>query len=247
MLIITVIHFIQRWARAYRDKQYHAAVDTNNGVEAQNKLLKYKFMPRRRSITLSNMVLLIVEEFLPEMHSKYLFQNYAMSADYRSYNDFVPNYLRGRPRKTILHCLDRKQKVQAFSENDITIVDATNGVFEVKSQSGKGKVHTVDFLHPSCSCKDWIRHHIPCKHFFVIFHYNQSWQWDSLPTSYLQSEYLSQDCVALAFVDTSSNCPEDIVAEEPAIVDTRPTSDDLHTATQDEIPRRKVSINNKQC
>ena len=76
---------LQRWARAYRDNSYHAAVDTNNGVEAQNKLLKYKFMPRRRHLTLSNVALLIVF-YLKCIASG---QNYAMSADYRSYNDFV--------------------------------------------------------------------------------------------------------------------------------------------------------------
>ena len=38
----------------YYTPSCHVAVDTNNGVEAQNKLLKYKFMPRRRHLTLSN-------------------------------------------------------------------------------------------------------------------------------------------------------------------------------------------------
>ena len=43
------IHFMhsQRWARAYSDGEYHAAVNTN-GVEAQNKLLKYRFLPRSK-------------------------------------------------------------------------------------------------------------------------------------------------------------------------------------------------------
>ncbi len=32
---------MQRWGRAFRDNDYHAAVDTNKGVEAQNRLFKY--------------------------------------------------------------------------------------------------------------------------------------------------------------------------------------------------------------
>ena len=32
---------LQRWAHAYRDSVYHAAVNTNNSIEAQNKLFKY--------------------------------------------------------------------------------------------------------------------------------------------------------------------------------------------------------------
>lgn len=56
--------------KSHHDNSYHAAVDTSNGVEAQNKLLKYKYIPRRRSLTLSAIVVLIIEIFLPEMHSK---------------------------------------------------------------------------------------------------------------------------------------------------------------------------------
>ena len=35
------VYTLQRWGRAYRDTTYRAAVDTNNGVEPQNKVVKY--------------------------------------------------------------------------------------------------------------------------------------------------------------------------------------------------------------
>jgi hypothetical protein len=62
---------LQRWARAYRDDSYHAAVDTNNGVEAMNKTLKYNYLPKGKKITLSHLVTILVEEFLPEAFQKY--------------------------------------------------------------------------------------------------------------------------------------------------------------------------------
>ena len=34
---------LQLWARVYCDDCYHIAVDTNNGVEAMNKTLKYNY------------------------------------------------------------------------------------------------------------------------------------------------------------------------------------------------------------
>ena len=73
----------------------------------------------------------------------------------------------GRPRQVITHCLERKSNCQKYNEEDITIQDAVNGVFTVKGSSGKA--HTVDFgktSKPSCSCLDWIKWKIPCKHFF---------------------------------------------------------------------------------
>jgi len=69
------------------------------------------------------------------------------------------------------------------------------GIFEVK---GKNKDHTIDFSVPSCTCKDWIAYHIPCKHFFAIFNVQESWNWDRLPQSYLESAYLKIDTDAIA-------------------------------------------------
>jgi len=46
---------------------------------------------------------------------------------------------------------------------------------------------------PSCTCKDWLRHQLPYKHFFAIFRHRKEWQWEQLPSEYLQSAYLSMD------------------------------------------------------
>ena len=42
---------LQRWAHAYRDLDFHRSVDTNNGTEALNKVLKYGYLPKRRSLS----------------------------------------------------------------------------------------------------------------------------------------------------------------------------------------------------
>ncbi len=189
--------FQQRWARAYRDDSYHVAVDTNNGVEAMNKTLKYNYLPKGKNITLSHLVTILVEEFLPEAFHKYQKENFAMSKFYRSYNDFVPDYLQGRPRKVILHCLSRMQKVAKFTKESIKM--ASPGTFIVHSPSGKE--HKVQFVAednmPQCTCKDWIRWHIPCKHFLAVFSHYPQWGWANLPKPYLDSEYLSADSASL--------------------------------------------------
>ena len=98
-----------------------------------------------------------MEEFLPESFLKYQKENFAMTESYRSYNDFVPDYLRGRPRKVVLHCLSRIQKVAKFKKDSITMTTA--GTFSVRSPSGK--THMVQFMGdnnmPQCTCKDWVR------------------------------------------------------------------------------------------
>ena len=174
-------------------------METNNGTEAQNKALKYKYLPHK-AISLSHVVTIIIEQFLPEQHRKYLFLNFQMDPTYRAYTTHVPSYLQGRPRNVILHCLAREEKARkTFSPNDITDTDNENGIFLVHGKSGY--THTVDFGSqtgkPSCTCQDWTRNNIPCKHFFLIFMTKGGWGWSSLPQSYLKSPYLSCDSVNL--------------------------------------------------
>ena len=56
------------------------------------------------------------------------------------------------------------------------------------------------FLHgePSCTCKDWVKYHIPCKHFFGVFRLFPQWSWEALPQSYQQSPYLNLDDQAIS-------------------------------------------------
>lgn len=69
-------------------------METNNGIEAQNKILKYKFLPHK-PLSLSRVATVIIEEFLPEQQRKYLFLNFQMDSTYRAYNTRVPSYLQG--------------------------------------------------------------------------------------------------------------------------------------------------------
>ena len=215
---------IQRWARAFRENQYHAAVETNNGTEAQNKALKYKYLPRK-AVSLSHVVSIIIEQFLPEQHRKYLFLNFQMDPTYRAYTTHVPSYLQGRPRSVIIHCLEREERARkTLSPEDIMDVDTENGIFSVPGKSGY--IHTLDFGiksgKPSCTCQDWARNNIPCKHFFIVFINKGGWGWSSLPQSYLESPYLCCDGVNLQ-EPTSSSSPE----SQPEC-DADPFPDDLH-------------------
>ena len=116
----------------------------------------------------------------------------------------------------ILHCLERKSKSNRYDEDDIISTDET-GVFKVK----KGDVfkHTVDFLKPSCSCKDWIRWNISCKHFFAVFNLKVGWDWNALPREYRENPYLQADDDAILHyfddpVDTNEQQMADHVRDD---------------------------------
>jgi hypothetical protein len=121
-------------------------VDTNNGTEALNKALKYSFLPRKRSMTLTGLVRLLVDQFLPDSHQHYLFENYRQMDIYRVPANVVPSYLQGRPRTLIKHCLVRKTKSNKFTRDSIHQKD-TPGSFEIIKDSGAK--HTVSFFTES--------------------------------------------------------------------------------------------------
>ena len=241
--------FIQRWARAYRDNHYHVAVNTNNGVEAQNKLFKYKFLPRtKQRATLSSTMTILVEKYLPACKQKYLFQNYKQSPQYRSYKEFVPSYLHNRPRSVILHCLDRKTKSTKFSAHAIHDLDTENGIFEVEKSSDSKQVVNFGVKEqngmPSCTCKDWQQYHIPCKHFFAVFEHRSKWRWEQLPKSYLQSAYLSSDTDALdKHFDFSANDDQPVMDTSITTENEKDTSDSHEDETiVNDLPKKVKSV-----
>ena len=183
----------QIWAHAYRDNTYYAAIDTNNGTESLNKALKYSYLPKRKSLTLSGIATLLIDRFLPDMWQKYIFHNYKLSEEYRNYSKDIPDYLKGRPKSVIFHCLERKAKCHKFTKDDIK--EVMDGMFEILKSDGSK--HLVNFNVPECTCKDWTRHHIPCKHFFAVFEQCPGWDWFKLPLEFQGSCYLSADTNAI--------------------------------------------------
>ena len=189
-------------------------------------------------MTLSAVTSLIIEEFLPETRKTYLFRNYKQSSQYRNYNDLVPEYLRDRPKDVILHCLDRRANSMKFKENDIEDIDSNNGKFKISGSSHKERV--VDFgynsenMMPKCTCPDWDKFHMPCKHFFAIFRHRPDWSWSKLPKAFLDGAYLTLDNKAL------SSYYEDTALPTPSECDTNVP--DQHTVSGfDDLPKKKVN------
>ena len=156
----------------------------------------------------------MVESYFPEARQNYLCLNYMQTNQYRKYKSIVPDYLQDRPRTTILHCLERKSKSHKYSIDDVSAVDIELGVFEVKKSENKS--YTVNFgfnandKMPFCTCPDWIKWHLPCKHFFAAFSLYPSWNWYKLPQAYLESAYMSTDQQSLDnFFKRTAECNEE--------------------------------------
>ncbi|XP_048777949.2 uncharacterized protein LOC125679921 isoform X1 [Ostrea edulis] len=78
--------------------------------------------------------------------------------------------------------------------NEENIKHGLNGKFQVKSLNSDN-VYEVDLYahYPCCSCPDWQKHHLPCKHMLPIFHHFPAWDWDFLPSDYRDAPRFNLD------------------------------------------------------
>lgn len=170
-------------------------------MEAQNRLLKYNYLCRQKSVTLSSLLSILIDHFLPDLYEKSTIQQFKMTSAYRQYYSWVPSFLHQRPRLVISHSLKRIKKCESEGYFDADIkMNGDTGVFTVETKSGR--TITVDFGissgSPSCTCEDWTTHHLPCKHFYAVFRLKPKWSWNKLPDSYLCSPRLSCDDTVLS-------------------------------------------------
>ena len=180
----------QRWVKAFREDAYNIAVNTNNCLESQNKLLKYSYLPHCPEKSLTTIVTTLVEDFFPEQHKKYIRMNVRMSGDFQSYREDIPHYLHGRPSSLIKHCLKRITSAEDIRATEITSINDLK--FSVKSQAKDTVYYTVNVGVPSCQCMDWKRTKFPCKHMFAIFNNVEGVSWLSLPQAYRECAHLSR-------------------------------------------------------
>jgi len=133
----------------------------------------------------------------------------------------VPKYLHGRPPSVVKHCLIRKTKSNKYP-CDAVEHTGEHGEFHVIKDTKKHTVNfgTTDISKLACSCKDWKRWHIPCKHFFAVFRWMPEWDWDALPSEYKNGAYLSTDNSAI----------DEYLAKQGVL-----DNDDLHTHFEPDI------------
>ena len=65
IVFLSFILILQRWVWAYRKDRFNVTVNTNNGIERQNRSFKYDFLSNHRDTSLSGMLSVLVTQFLP--------------------------------------------------------------------------------------------------------------------------------------------------------------------------------------
>lgn len=232
----------KRWAHAFRQQQVANIVNTNNGVERQNHLFKYDYLPRSIDKSVYGIALILVESFVPDSYQQYLDTNLKLSSCYRRYSSMVPDYLHNRPAQFVKHCLKSQFDSGSYRENDIKCVNIEKGEFLVRSESQQNRYFKVQFDQPSCQCDNWCKTQYPCKHFYAIFHFYDDWTFSKLPVSYRNSVFLNLDTTNF---DTST-CPKPTIPDKKISDKQRSKENDSFQTHSVDAPGT-TATNNVQC
>ncbi|XP_078700653.1 uncharacterized protein LOC144927209 [Branchiostoma floridae x Branchiostoma belcheri] len=246
------IHWLpeaEKWVQAFRAEHMTVAIYTNNGIERQNETLKYKHLDGYKNCSLTELVTRLVTSFLPETHRnirmpllfsfRYIELNVRYSPGYSMYSSTLPNFLKNRPRDMVEHILSRYEDARLHID-PCSIVNKGDGVFQVKSSS-QSTYHTISFgtnnTMPSCTCTDWMRYKLPCKHLCAVFQHVPEWGWESFPSKYKDNPIFTLDTKYLGHIPSSDGPDED---DNDAIISTI-TVDDVQPTRTCSLPARRRS------
>ena len=187
---------IKRWCVFYRPTDL-ILTNTNNGTERLNKELKSNDLENYRKCKLSEMLKIIIQEFLPKLYDGYVEINVKYIEKHKKYETALPPLLKNRPRKIIDYLLDRMGKVESDGINSVEIVG--ENVFHVTSSdlsSTHRLKYRVDFGDKdrfcSCTCNEYLRNRMLCKHFFTVIDNSES-NFYNISKLFLEHPYINLD------------------------------------------------------
>nr|XP_047144725.1 uncharacterized protein LOC124818213 [Hydra vulgaris] len=202
----------KRWVKAFRSGILETVVNTNNGVERKNRDFKHEFLNQYKDNSLSGMVTVLVDQFIPETYSRYVEANIRRCSDYRLYNSNLPKWFCNKPENFTRHCIEKIGLVKDCNNLKITFheISKNKQMYEVKSfTSAKSYIVTIggqDTKFPDCQCIERKKKLMPCKHMVAIFQHCDGVSWDLLPDSYRLSPYF---CLDNSVIYGNESCHEE--------------------------------------
>ncbi|KAL3193715.1 hypothetical protein MRX96_002159 [Rhipicephalus microplus] len=103
------------WFMSYRLK-FDVVLTTNNGIEAQNRVLKAQYVKSssgKRSLT--SLIMTVVHGYLLDKETKFHETARRQSSAYRQYSENVPAYLHNRPHGFVKHMLRRLVNAEEYT------------------------------------------------------------------------------------------------------------------------------------
>ena len=187
---------LNRWVKALRDPKFESAINTTNGVESLNKVMKFKFFSNASDKSISTIVKIIVEQYCRKAYDKYSKKNVTSSSLFKTTNSAIPKYLVGLSDNFIRLCRPSFEAARTAINHDMVMILENNPpMFKIKSIEGSG-IYTIDTSIPTCDCLSFRMHYRPCKHLFILLELDHI-KWEDFPESYrnMPIAQIDQDAV----------------------------------------------------
>ena len=148
--------------------------NTNNGTERLIEDLKYDELVRYKNCTLSELLQLFIENFIPRHYEKYIELNVKYTSGFRKYQQEIPQYWQNRPKWYVLDLLEKQSRVTTYMIDSVKNID--NVKFHVSSERNESLSQEIKFEvyfrdksnYCYCSSGSFRKEWVVCKHFFVV-------------------------------------------------------------------------------
>ena len=161
------------------------------------------------------------------------------SVSHKRYNKNIPVVIHNRPTEVVKHIMHRNRSSSNVDADDIS---RKGNLFCVKS-AFTTEPYVLSFwgcnIFPKCSCCDFKKYFLPCKHMFAIFNKFSDVSWANLPEWYHESPIIILDSEIVRNKTESLTLLESIVestheapaAREDGIVASDVNSNNISTAS----------------
>ena len=88
-------------------------VNTNNRTEHLNGDLNYDEQVEYKNCTVSDLLNVVIDRFIPKLYEKYIELNVRYTSSYKGYNRSIPFYMHDRPKWIVDDMIEKLAKTQA--------------------------------------------------------------------------------------------------------------------------------------
>ncbi|WAR12531.1 hypothetical protein MAR_026711 [Mya arenaria] len=208
----------KRWVRYHRQSLTNVRVTTTNGLERQHYQLKQNYLKNYTAGTVTSLTTTVVKQYV-EYNVKCLDSS-------RRYSEDLPRFLHNRPRLFLDHCTQRLPSAISICQSQTYLY------FHTKNSNATYLLDLSGSL-PSCSCPDWKKNHLPCKHMLCILLKVPGSGWETLSAEFKNSPHLNID------MDLFSSVTRD--KKQDGLMDSC-CSDSPHTPKATTCQKHKVTV-----
>ena len=187
---------IKRWCLTYRLDDL-ILCNTNNGTERLNEDLKYDNLDGYKNCSLSELLTVLVNSFVPKHYKRYIELNVKYGDGYKKYASGIPEYLRNRPKQIVDILLEKLYR--ATPDMKVTNVGHNVSHHVESSEEGTAKLTCYNIFLGNetkfcscCNCHDFRRYRMLCKHFFAVFNSGEA-MFSDLSSLFLKHPFMVLD------------------------------------------------------